>query len=237
VAVGAGALAGGAYAAALDTSIFALQRFALTGASPALSAQVRAALAPELGRSLLRVTGAQVDAVAATLPDVVSLRFTRSFPHTLRIDVVPERPALLLRRGAASFVVSARGRVMGRIAQPADSALPRMWVGKGTLLRVGQTLTAHNGLLGAVAAAGLGPGLIPSGVRFVTVSGTDVTLIMRSGFQIRLGDIGQLQLKLAIAQRIIAYLGSAIADDAYLDVSVPARPVVGSANSQLSTQS
>jgi cell division protein FtsQ len=227
IVLAACAVAGGLYAAALDTSMFALHTLDIRGGTPAVDAQVRAALAPEMGESLLRVSGAAVDRAAASLPDVVSLRFVRSFPHTLRVYVTPERPVLLIRRGGAGFVVSARGRVMAESGRPLASALPRMWVPRGTPLGVGETLGRANGLLAAAAAGALGPRTIPGGVRFLTVVAGQITLITPSGFQIRLGDNGQLALKLTIAARIMAYLGANLASDGYVDVSVPERPVVG----------
>lgn len=213
--------------------MFALRSLTLVGGSPAVDAQVRSALAPELGESLLRVSGAAVDGVAARLPDVVSLRFVRSFPHTLKVYVTPERAVLLIRRGHEGFVVSARGRVMGRTSDPQASTLPRLWVPKSTPLVVGETLRRSNGLLAAAAAAAANPGAVSGGVRVVTVSDGSVTLATPSGFQIRLGGIGDLGLKLAIAQRIVSYAGASIANDAYVDVSVPQRPVLGSKNPQL----
>ncbi len=77
---------------------------------------------------------------------------------------------------------------------------------------------------------------MPAGVRFVTEQAGDVTLLTPSGFQIRVGDIGELGLKLTVAQRIFAYVGSAISSDAYIDVSVPQRPVLGTLNSQVASK-
>jgi hypothetical protein len=51
---------------------------------------------------------------------------------------------------------------------------------------------------------------------------------LRSGLELRLGDASDLALKLAVAARILPLLGGS-AD--YLDVSLPARPVAGSASS------
>jgi hypothetical protein len=110
----------------------------------------------------------------------------------------------------------------------ATSPLPRLWVAKATPLAVGETLRRSDGLLAAAAAAALTPGHFPGGVRSVATSGGDITLLTPSGLQVRLGDVGELRLKLAIAERIVSYVGAPISSDAYLDVSVPERPVLGS---------
>ena len=55
--------------------------------------------------------------------------------------------------------------------------------------------------------------------------------VLRSGLEIRFGDRQDLRLKLAIAPRILATVAVG-ATRGYIDVSVPERPVVGSAKSQ-----
>jgi hypothetical protein len=55
--------------------------------------------------------------------------------------------------------------------------------------------------------------------------------VLRSGLEVRLGDTRDLRLKLTIARRILAGLGST-ATGGYLDVSVPERPVVRTENPQ-----
>jgi hypothetical protein len=122
---------------------------------------------------------------------------------------------------------------MRRTTDPRASTLPRLWASRSTPLVVGETLRRSNGLLAAAAAAAAKPGTVSGGVRVVTVSDGSVTLVTPSSFQIRLGDVGDLGLKLAIARRIVSYAGASIANDVYVDVSVPQRPVLGSKNSQL----
>jgi cell division protein FtsQ len=235
VALGLVALAAAAYAAALETSVFAVRSLEIVGGSPRVQAQVRAALAPEVGRSLLRVSGADIDRRAAAIPDVISLEFDRSFPHTLRVRVVAEHAVLLLRRGRDSWVVSARGRVMRKIANPGRSSLARFWVPKGTGIKVGATVGLASGGLAAAALAPIAAGAFPKDVRLVRQGAAELTLVMRSGLEIRLGTIGDLRLKLAIARRILRLSGAAAGAGSYIDVSVPERPVLGSINSQVAT--
>ncbi len=232
VAVGTLALAAGAYAAALETSVFAVRTISIAGGSPRVQAEVRRALGPELGESLLRVDGAAVDRQVAAIPDVISVRFDRSFPHTLRVRVKAERAVLLLRQATRSWVVSARGRVMRSIANPRRSKLPRLWIPKTTDVTLGATLARNNGALAAGALAPLSSGVFPGGVRSVLSTPKELTLVLRSGPQIRLGDIGDLRLKLAIARRIMKLAGASATTARYIDVSVPERPVLGSLNPQ-----
>jgi cell division protein FtsQ len=234
-AFGLAALAAGAYAVALETSIFAVRKLEIVGGSPRVQEELRTALAPELGRSLLRIGAGEIDRRALPIPDVIAVSFDRRFPHTLRIRVKAERPVLLLRRGKAdTWLVSARGRVMRRLRTPRLSALPRVWVPKATSVSVGETLTPREGGLAAAAVAPLEPGTFPTPVRFVRESGSELTLVLRSGLQVRLGDVGDLRLKLAIAKRILGAVKADSTSTGYLDVSVPERPVIAGSNAQVS---
>lgn len=227
-------LAAGVYAAARETSVFAVRTIAISGGSPRVQAEVRKALGPELGRSLLAVSGSMVSKRAQSVPDVVSVRFNRAFPHTLKVTVIPERAALLLRQGTTSWVVSARGRVMRKLASPKRSPLPRAWISKKIEITVGEALPRLDGALAAAAVAPIARGAYPGHVRTVTATATSLTLVMRKGTQIRVGDIGNLRLKLAIAERVLQLAAKhEKTSGVYVDVSVPGRPVLGPLNSKV----
>ncbi|HEX3224801.1 MAG TPA: FtsQ-type POTRA domain-containing protein, partial [Gaiellaceae bacterium] len=90
------ALAVGAYVLARQTSVFALREVDVRGGTPALKEQVREALAPEFGRSLVALRPVDVESRLAAVPGVLAVRMDRDFPHTLRLVITPERPVLLL---------------------------------------------------------------------------------------------------------------------------------------------
>jgi len=235
-AAGFAVLAGGAYAAAFETSVFAVRRLEITGGSPRVRAELRTALAPELGRSLVRIGASEIDRRVRQLPDVIGVSFDRRFPHTLRVRVTAERPVLLLRRGRdGTWLVSARGRVMRQLRTPKLSSLPRVWIPASTDVSVGETLAPKDGGLAAAALAPLGHGTFPTPVRSVRETGSELTFVLRSGLQVRLGGLGDLRLKLAIARRILRAVGADSGSSGYLDVSVPERPVIAGSNAQVST--
>ena len=97
-----------------------------------LQAQVRHAVAPLRGSSLLAVDGAALERRVEALPTVLSAHYDRAFPHTLRLHVVPETPVAVLHRGTETWLVSARGRVMGRIPNGTNGGLARIWVKRAT---------------------------------------------------------------------------------------------------------
>ncbi len=220
------ALAGGAYAVARETSVFAVSRVEVVGGSPRARAEVRAALASEIGRSLLKVSGGEIDRRIARSSDVMSVSFDRAFPHTLRVVVRSERPVLLLRRGSESWVVSARGRVLREVKSPHLSSLPRMWVSRDTSVAVNTILVPESGGTAADALAPVSHSLLGR-IRFVRSDAKELTLVLRTGLEIRLGNIQDVRLKLAIARRVLGVEGL-YATRGYVDVSVPERPVVRS---------
>lgn len=221
------------YATALDTSLFAVRSLDVRGGTPAARAAVEAALKPELGQSLLKVGYGDLESRLSSVSAVQSFRFDRSFPHTLRITLRAERPVLVVRQGANAYLVSSTSRVIRELNHPHLSDLPRMYVAKGAVdISVGQTLAAPVAD-GAAAVAPLASAPLPGGVRLVsdTTAGGLYVTIGGHDFQVRLGDVGDLRLKLAIARRILHETGAA-AGSGYLDVSVPERPVLDQ-NSQV----
>jgi cell division septal protein FtsQ len=218
-------LAIGGYTAARETSLFAVQTLDVRGGTPAIRAQVRAALAGELGRSLLRVDGGTLERRIAPIPSVRAFRYDRGFPHTLRVVVKPEVPLLVLRQGPNAYLVAATGRVVRPLAHPRLSGLPRLWVTKDVHVEVGEVLPAP----AAAAPAALAPlrgASLPSGVHSVLVGEHTLTLELGSGLELRLGDTGDLRLKLAIARRILRATVAVSNLSGYLDVSLPERPVL-----------
>jgi cell division protein FtsQ len=226
------ALAGGAYAGALETSVFAVRRLEIVGGSAQTQAEVRTALTPELGRSLLRVNNGDVQRRLSGVTTVLSASVDREFPHTILVRIRPERPALLLRQGADGWVVSSYGRVLSQVKNVHLSSLPRTYVPHSVPITVGATLAPEAGGVAAAALAPLVGTRLFEHVKFVTFGEKELTLRLRSGVQVRLGDRGDLRLKFAITSRMLTMIGPGPSDD-YIDVSVPGWPVLGHSNSQV----
>jgi POTRA domain, FtsQ-type len=229
VAVGAAiaALALVAYLVARDTSVFAVRTIDVHAGSPRIKAEVEKTLTSEFGRSLLRVDEGALTRRLEALPDVLFAKFERSFPSTLEVTVYGERAVLLVRQGAKSWVVSARGRVMRKVVDPRRSRLPRLWLPKSIEVSAGETLPLDEGRMAAAAVAPIARRAYPGGVRAVVTGPEALTLVLGKGTQVRLGDLGDLRLKLAIARRIL-HVAATNGDTTpvYVDVSVPERPVL-----------
>jgi cell division protein FtsQ len=217
-------VAGLLYLVARETPVFAVRSIEVTGVRGPAAAHVRAALRPLEGKSLLALHASDVEDRLAAVPDVRSATYDRAFPSTLRVVVVPEQPVAVVREGAAAWLVSARGRVLSTLVHGSRRGLPRIWLPRTVDVAVGETLAADEGGRAAAALA-LARG-VGFRARIHDVSVADGTLVfgLRSGLDLRLGSDDDLPLKLAVAARILPL----VRDAAYLDVSLPSRPVAGS---------
>lgn len=214
-----------AYVGARETSVFAVRTLDVRGGNAQTRAQVRAALAGELGRNLLTVDRAALEEKLAGVPTVLDFTYDRAFPNTLRVTVRRERPVLVLRQGKdGAYLVSATGRVLKVLPHPMLSHLPRLWVRRDVPVSVGATLPPNEAASVHALAVADGAGL-PGGVRSISQTGGSFALELGAGLELRLGQPNDVRLKLAIAKRILHATGAAV-DAGYLDVSVPERPVL-----------
>ena len=176
----------------------------MSGADTRVARQVQRALDGRTGDSLLGLDLESAELEVSALPTVAAVSFDRAYPHTLRVTVVPERPVAIVRQGADSFVVSDRGRVVATAERTEQPKLARIWVSKDVRLDTGGYVEGElRTAVGAVAPlAGI---RFPS--RLVSVATTDeLTLRLSSGLELRMGDMRDVDLKLAVAGRVLPLL-------------------------------
>ena len=218
------ALAGAAYAVARYTPAFALRKVEVVGAPPPVARRVQAALGPLVGRTLVSIGATDVERRLANLPAVASWSFDRDFPSTLVVRVRPEQPLAILRQRADGWVVSTTGRVLTAAPARSHSALPRLWAPPDVDVRVGGRVGGE--LLGGVRAlAPLARTRLLHQIATVRNGQGELTLVLRSGGELRLGTPDALRVKLAVARRILP--GLDMRPPLYLDVSLPRWPVTG----------
>jgi cell division septal protein FtsQ len=213
---------GGAYLVARETSLFAVRSIEVRGAPPELAGQIRQALAPLVGTSLVTFDASKASSRLAALPGVAAASYDRAFPHTLRVFVRAEQPVAVARQGSSAWLVSARARVLEVLAARPYPPLPRVWLPASGDVAPGDTLS------GAPAEAVRVLALVrrlrwPVRVRLAGVGEGGLTLVLGSGLDVRLGDASGLALKLAVARRIVPLARGAC----YVDVAVPGRSVAG----------
>ncbi|HST25833.1 MAG TPA: FtsQ-type POTRA domain-containing protein [Gaiellaceae bacterium] len=228
------ALAGGAYAIARETSVFAVQRIDVRGAPPALADQIETALRPIEGQSLVSFDRSAADHRLAGLPQIARVSYDRDFPHTLRVSVVVEEPVAIVRRASQAWLVASGGRVL-QLLTGTYPALPRIWLAAETNVTVGERAETGSAILVATA---LRSAHLPGRVLSIRDEGNgQIVLQLQSGRQVRLGDSSNLAVKLAVAAAVLPRAIGA----SYVDVSVPSRVVAGyrsggTTNSQVSGQ-
>ena len=215
------ALAAGLYVLARESSLFAVDTIDVRGASGSVAGQIRAALADFKNDSLVTLDGSAVERRLASLPVVASARYDRDFPHTLRIFVKPERPVAVVRGGPDSWLVSARARVISTLKRGEKSKLPRIWIQGRVSVSPGGTL-AGDPARAVRAAAPLGRSPLRGRVATIRSNPDELTMVLRSGIELQLGNTKSLPLKLAVGAKIVAISPH---DRGYVDLTVPNRPV------------
>lgn len=236
LAIGFGALlaVAGGYVAARQSALFAVQSLDVTGAPPHVSSEVRTALRPLEGESLLRL---DLDAVAdrlAAIPSVREASFDRAFPHTLRVTVAAERPVGVLRTGPEAWLVSARGRVIRRLLRPRLSSLPRIWAPSTISVAAGDVVADAPTRRAVGALAALDAARLPARVREARATDGELSLVLMAGTELELATADDLALKLAVVRSVLLALDpNEEGWPSYIDLTVPGRPVVGYATSQV----
>jgi cell division protein FtsQ len=222
------AAAVGLYALALKSSLFAIEKVQIKGATPALSRQINTVVKPFRGRSLVGLNKAGVERAILAIPDVRTARVDRAFPNTLRVFVAREHPVAVLRQGGDAWVIATSGKVIRPLRRGRSKNLPRVWASASVAVVVGEPV-ANLGVRTAIRVlAALDSSRHSLRLTGVVAHDGDLTLTTDSKIEIRFGDASQAALKLTVAEKILPDLASPSAGSiAYLDVSVPDRPVGG----------
>jgi cell division protein FtsQ len=218
-------LAGLGYLVARETGVFAVRTVEVEGVGDPVAGQIRRALEPLTGTSLAALDADSAERTLESLPTVVRAKVDRDFPHTIRVVVRPEQPVAVVRRAETAWLVSARGRVMAQLEPGELARLPRVWLAPGTGLGLGTYLLPEEGGA-AVAALARVPDRFPGRVDAARGTPDDLVVVLGTKTELRLGEASELQLKLAVAATVLSELGAGARRElAYLDVSLPTRPV------------
>jgi cell division protein FtsQ len=215
------------YLGARETPVFSLEELEVSGVSPSVRRSVESAAKPYVGESLVALDQDELRRQLESLSTVRSVRMDRAFPHTLRITVVPERPLAIVRRGPDAWLVSEHGRVIRELDRGRRDIRTTVWTETDGSIVVGGTV-ADSDLRTVLDALRHVPESFPARVSMARVEDEEVTLVLASGAELRLGERTALRLKLAVAARVLGTMNAAErAELGYLDVTVPALPVGG----------
>jgi cell division protein FtsQ len=222
------AVLGLAYAGARQTSVFGLETIKVKGASREVKRDVRAALAPLEGTSLVALDPGEVERTLAAVPVVKSAHVDRAFPHTLTIEVEPERPVAVYRSGSEAWLVAESGRVLATLKPTERPTLPRIRTTVERDPTVGASLVGDEART-ALAVLAAVPRRLPGKVLYAQLDETGVTLVLaETNQEIRLGEPRDVEQKLAAAVAVLRALPpEELALVGYVDVSLPGRAVTG----------
>lgn len=238
LAIGFGLLAAALllYLGARETAVFAVRSIEVETEPPGHAPPVRRALAPLSGTSLLKIDEDAITRDLERLPHVHLLGYDRSFPNGLHVYVSVERPVAVLRRADENWLVSGEGRVLRKLDRRLRRPLPVVWIPRGVEPRIGVILRREEAAraLRALAEMRAGEPRFFRRIWYVKTGEHGLTISLRDHVELRLGEASELALKLRVAQRILAALGSSDQSASYVDVAVPDRPVAGTTlNSQV----
>lgn len=217
------------YLGARETPVFSLQTVEIQGAPPNVHRAVLQSLEETRGASLVALDGNAVVRRLEALPSVRSVSYDRAFPHTLRLVVVPERPVAVVNQASSLWVVSERGRVIGRTSAAEAPELPRVRYLPEAPLAAGEFL-ADEGTRSVLAALAEAPRRMPIPIHSARFEDGELTLVLAGEGERRplllLGEPDDVGTKLRVAALVMRKLSAEErAALAYLDVTLPDRPV------------
>ena len=203
-----------------DSSLVAVQRVTVTGASGPDAGKIRTALiAAARNMTTLEVSMSQLNTAIAPYPDVKRLDVSTSFPHAMRIQVIEQIPVAVVAVAGREIEVASDGTLLH--ADAGAGSLPTIPLGVSP---GGTRLTGW--ALSAVAVLAAAPyQLLPHISQVADDAGHGLTAQVRNGPSIYFGSAQQLGPKWTAAAAVLADSSSVGAE--YIDVSDPARPAAG----------
>lgn len=204
-----------------DSSLVAVKRVTVVGASGPEAAQIRSALtAASRDMTTLDVQMSKLHRAVSRYPVVKDLDVSTQFPHGMKIRVVEQIPVAVIAAGGRRVAVAGDGtllrdvRASPSLAQVAVRALP------------GGSRLKNPEALAAVTVLGAAPYQLLAHVTAVTQNPAHgVVVELRQGPSLYFGDPTLLSSKWTAAAGVLADSGSAGAS--YIDVVDPERPAAG----------
>jgi cell division protein FtsQ len=109
------------------TGVLGVRTVVVRGAQAVSTETVLAAAAVPMGQPLTRLDASGISHRVGGIPGVQHARVSRSWPNTVRIDVVERVPVAAVPRGAAFLLIDADGVLFQQVDTP-PAGLPRLVV-------------------------------------------------------------------------------------------------------------
>ena len=194
-------------------------------------AELEAALSPALHTNLLRLSTAPLEGKLHAIPYVRKAKVHRRFPDALEVTLEEYEPfALVAGPGGTRWLVASDGRVLEQQAVGSDleegpviESLPEVTLEAGDQLP--PMFKSALALVGSLGEGSFWTSEHPV-AKVVVDTSSRLTMVLRSGAEVRLGDAEELSEKLNAAEEVIRRYLSAGGSLAYVDVQAWRRPVV-----------
>jgi cell division protein FtsQ len=206
-------IAGGGVWAVLDSPVLRLTSVTVKGTSRLSVAEVKAAAAAPVGRSMVRVDPGLIRRRVAALPAVASVTVDRDWPHRLVVTIVERSPVARVHQGSDDELVDGSGHAFAAVPS-APSALVPLTLGAP----VPGAGDADARAAMAVLAA-LRPPIRGQVASVTALSPVDVVLHLRGGRSVVWGGPGESARKAAVLAALMVTPAHSY------DVSTPDVPV------------
>jgi cell division protein FtsQ len=225
------AVLGGAWLWVRQSSLVAVKRVSVAGASGPDAAQIRSALiSAARDMTTLDVQMSHLRTAVSPYPVVKRLRVSTQFPHGMRIRVIEQVPVATVQVDGRHTPVAGDGTLLRDVTT--DAQLPSIGL---TVAPGGTQLTGIARREVEMLAAA--PSRLLARVQLASSDGAHgLVAQLRDGPRLYFGDAGELGAKWDAVIEVLAAPGSAGAE--YIDVTDPTRPTAGTgSDSGSSTQS
>lgn len=211
---------GGYYLWLRDSSLLAIEKIEVVGATTAQAEISEALASAATGMTTLNIDEQRLAEAVSPFPSVRAISTDASIPHDLTVEIHERVPIALVTDGTGKVPVAEDGLVVPGLPLPEGRKLPVLEAG----VRRGGRLDEDGRVLAlAIAAA---PAKLAADLRSGAVDPElGIVLGMRGGLELRFGDPERAEAKWRAVKLVFA--DPEFGAPSYLDVSVPERPVTG----------
>ncbi|MBN1322227.1 MAG: FtsQ-type POTRA domain-containing protein [Thermoleophilia bacterium] len=208
-----------------SSDVFAVRTVTATVTERVAEDEVSRVAGEAIGASLLRLSTDDLEDALLALPYVRSAEVYRRFPNTLDVRLEEYEPVARLQAGdGAVWLVAENGRALEVVVPPRGAGLPLVVPSAGEAPVAGQQVSevVARALPLAVLMAGEEADEHLASAKDIRVSASGaVTIVLKGGTELRLGDLTNLEQKLKAALQIIDQRLRDGERLEYVDVTVP----------------
>ncbi|RSX55703.1 POTRA domain, FtsQ-type superfamily [Bifidobacterium dolichotidis] len=176
----------------------------------------------QAGKSLLLVSGSDVEQDLRNIPGVSEAHATKTFPNKFEVSIVSQRPAAMLKiKGTDQLIaVDNHARVLNTVEGKSVEGIPVIEVDNA------EKAIKNKGIINAVTILDAMPEWLRSQVTEVTAATQDsIATKLNTGVTIQWGSSADLKLKMAVVDKILND-PNVLGDKTEINVSAAQRPII-----------